>query len=140
MIRPLYPDFTNLLVFESLYQTDFCNCKQTLGLLLLLYKFIKLSNKGAYTDRTLLMFFTFVWYNLRNCDNLVLCYLFTESAEKAALYGLYTAELPLSLNILFAYLMLVTDIRPEVSVSQELMKFTDTNLKYYMGFNDLSVD
>lgn len=128
------------VIFELLYQANFWNTKETLGLLLLAYKFIKLTNRGKNSERVLLLLFALLWHNLRECDNTVFGYLFTDSAYNASFLGLYTAELPLYLNLLLTYGMTLTDGRHDISVSQELMQFTETSLKYCMGIEELSVD
>jgi len=128
------------VIFELLYHANFWNSKETLGLLLLAYKFIKLTNREKNSERELLLLFALLWYNLRECDNLVFGYLFTDSAYNAAFLGLYTAELPLFLNLFLAYGMSLTDGRHDISVKQELMQFTESNLKYCMGIEELSVD
>ena len=130
----------NPVIFEVLYHNNFWNTKQTLGLLLLSYKFIKLTNRGKHSERVLLLLFTLLWHGLRDCDNLIFGYLFTDSVYNASVLGLYTAELPLLLNLLLAYGMSLTDRRHDISVSHELMQFTETNLKYFMGVDLESVD
>ena len=130
----------NPVIFEVLYHNNFWNTKQTLGLLLLSYKFIKLTNRGKHSERVLLLLFTLLWHGLRDCDNVVFGYLFTDSVYNASVLGLYTAELPLLLNLLLAYGMSLTDVRHDIPVSHELMQFTETNLKYFMGVDLESVD
>ena len=128
------------VIFELLYYANFWNSKETLGLLLLAYKFIKLTNRGKNAERVLLLLFALLWHNLRECDNLVFGYLFTDSAYNAAFLGLYTAELPLFLNLFLAYGMSLTDGRHDISVSHELMQYTESNLKFCMGVEDIHVD
>ena len=128
------------VIFELLYYANFWNSKETLGLLLLGYKFIKLTNRGKNAERVLLLLFALLWHNLRECDNLVFGYLFTDSAYNAAFLGLYTAELPLFLNLFLAYGMSLTDGRHDISVSQELMQYTESNIKFCMGIEDIHVD